>query len=124
MKSLLTKALLGASIIAGSLTAVTAPAKAGTCWFEGRYTTDLVATYCWTRQRRNANGHNVMDVRDHQGTEFTLVFWEGGRAEIIYTNGYLNGTILTVDWYWDSQGDRRLDNQEGWEMAISPLNPN
>ena len=124
MKSLLTKALVGASIIVGSLTAISAPANAGTCWFEGRHTTQLVASYCWTNQRVNANGHNVIDVRDHQGTEFTIVFWDNGTAEMIFSSGYRRGEVVTVDWYWDAQGDRRLDDQQGWGMAISPINPN
>ena len=125
MKSFLTKALLGASIIGGSLTTVVAPAKAGTCWFQANYTTDLQATYCYTNQRLNANGHNVIDVRDHQGTEFTIVFWDNGTAEMIYSNTVYKGTVLNLEWYADAQGDRRLMNPNNdWEMAISLSNPN
>ncbi len=124
MNSFFTKALLSASIVVGSLTAISAPAMAGTCWFKGTNTRSLVSSYCWTQQRVNANGHNVIDVRDWQGTEFTIVFWEGGTAEIIYSNGYRRGEVITVDWYWDADGDRRLDDQQGWNMVISPLNPN
>ena len=123
MKSLLTKALVGAAIAVGSLTAISAPANAGTCWFRAGGSS-LVPSYCWTNQRVNGNGHNVMDVRDFKGTEFTLVFWDNGEAEIIYTSGYRRGEVITVDWYWDAQGDRRLDDQQGWEMGISPINPN
>lgn len=49
-----------------------------------------------------------MDVVDHEGTSFTLVFWNDSQVEILYTNGIYNGEKLIATWYQDSDGDRRI----------------
>ena len=92
-----------------------APAQAGTCWFEDYRRGGLAPTYCQTDRRVNANGHVVFDVIDHQGTEFTLVFWDDNTVEIVGLaarpiNGYT---------YTDRQGDTRIEvPAANFEMAI------
>ena len=113
------KSLALASVLAvGSLFGGMAPAEAGTCWFDngaGR----LVAEYCKTSSRVNANGHNVWDVVDGYGNKVTLVFWaenpgysRSGEVEFI-----MNGQVSRGYWEIDRQGDRRL-YVNGQEMAI------
>ena len=109
---------LSAALAAGSLFGGMAPAEAGTCWFEAGNSGRLAPSYCQTTTRVNANGHNVVDVIDHQGTKITLVFWyensgdRRGQVEVIHAGSVYNGT-----WYTDRQGDYRLVLGNS-EMAI------
>ena len=117
------KALALSSVLAvGGMFGGMAPAEAATCWFDnGRG--GLSATYCPHNVRTNANGHRVIDVVDHQGTNFTLIFWfenygdNYGDVEILYTSGQYAGTRVVGEWEYDSDGDRRIYVGE-WEMAI------
>ena len=109
---------LGSVITLGSIFGSVAPASAGTCWFEAGNSGRLVATYCSTNSRVNANGHTVWDVVDHQGFKMTVVFWvknhgdRYGDVELVTPDGVTQGI-----WYTDRQGDRRIEVGNG-EMAI------
>ena len=106
---------LTATLAAGTIFGAVAPANAGTCWFENGRGTGLAATYCQTGRRTNYNGHTVFDVVDHQGTEFTLVFWNDDTVEII---GITNNPIMGYT-YTDRQGDTRIEvPSANFEMAI------
>jgi hypothetical protein len=104
---------LGTVLTLGSIFGTVAPASAGTCWFERGNTGRMAATYCQTNSRINNNGHRVLDVVDHQGTEFTLVFWTDQIVEIIG----IEARPIQASWYTDSQGDRRIE-VGNFEMAI------
>ena len=106
---------LTATLAAGTIFGAVAPAQAGTCWFERGETGRMAATYCQTNRRINYNGHIVWDIVDHQGTEFTLVFWADDTVEII---GIANNPIMGYT-YTDSQGDMRIEVPSAdFEMAI------
>ncbi len=106
---------LAATLAAGTVFGAVTPANAGTCWFENGRGTGLAATYCQTNRRINYNGHIVWDVVDHQGTEFTLVFWTDDTVEIIGIN---NNPIMGYT-YTDRQGDTRIEVPAAdFEMAI------
>ncbi len=114
------KALALSSVLAigGLVGGMAPPAEAATCWFEdGRG--GLAPTHCPHDWRTNNNGHRVVDVVDHEGTRFTLVFWiendysRGGDVEIIgMTPNPIRGT-----WEYDRDGDRRIYVGD-FEMAI------
>lgn len=105
---------LAATLSIGGIFGGMAPAEAGTCWFDN-YRGGLAPTYCSTDRRINANGHVVWDVVDHQGTEFTLVFWDDNTVEII---GLINRPIHGYT-YTDRQGDTRIEvPTANFEMAI------
>jgi len=103
---------LTATLAAGTIFGAVAPANAGTCWFERGDTGRLVASYCQTNRRVNANGHVVYDVVDHRGDEVTLVLWNDNTAEIL-----MNGNRVWARTWHDNQGDLRLESAFG-EMAI------
>lgn len=122
MKNIISKIALASTLLGGSILGLSTPSSAGTCWFENELGTSLTPTYCWHRVRTNANGHRVVDVRDWAGTEFTLVFWEEGVVEMIFADKSLGAFV--GDWYIDNEGDYRINNRDGWEMAFSTQNPN
>ena len=103
---------LGSVLALGSIFGSVSPAEAGTCWFENNRGS-LSPSYCQTSGRTNANGHRVLDVVDHQGTEFTLVFWTDHVVEVIG----ITSNPIRATWYTDSQGDRRIE-VGNFEMAI------
>ena len=105
---------LGSVLTLGSIFGNVAPAEAGTCWFQTYANNNrLVPTYCQTDFRVNANGHRVWDVVDHQGSEFTLVFWDDSTVEVIG----MTPRPIEARWYDDDQGDRRIYLGD-FEMAI------
>ena len=111
------KALALTSILSvGGIFGAVAPASAGTCWFQN-VTGSLSPTYCSTEVRVNSNNHRVVDVVDHEGTAFTLVFWNDSTVEILYTNGVYKGEKLMATWYNDKDGDRRIYVND-FEMSI------
>ena len=108
-----TKALLGSTLVLGSIFGSVSPAEAGTCWFNDYNTGHLEASYCKTGTRINANGHRVFDVVDYVGNEFTLVFWDDKVVEVIG----LTPRPVQATWYTDSDGDTRIE-RGNWEMAV------
>ena len=109
-----TKALLGSTLVLGSIFGSVAPAEAGTCWFERGNTGRMEASYCKTGTRINYNGHRVWDVVDHVGDKFTLVFWDDNVVEVVG----LTPRPIQAQWYTDSDGDTRVEFRGGGEFAI------
>ena len=109
------KAIALSSVLAiGSIFGAVAPASAGTCWFPSyANSSNLVPSYCSTNSRINYNGHKVLDVVDHKGDSFTLVFWTDRVVEIIG----LTPRPVQATWYFDNQGDYRV-SLNGNEFGI------
>ena len=103
---------LGSVLALGSLFGSVTPAEAGTCWFDNNRG-GLSPTYCQTGTRVNYNGHRVWDVVDHQGTKFTLVFWDDQVVEVIG----IGSRPIQANWYTDRDGDTRIE-VGNFEMAI------
>ena len=114
-KTLALSSVLALSSIFGGVQS----AQAGTCWFDDRGTGDLHPSYCKTSHRVNSNGHTVWDVIDYNGDKVTLVFWvtrpgdRYGDVELI-----MDGIVTRGRWYYDNEGDRRIEIDNGGEMAI------
>ena len=103
---------LGSVLALGSIFGSVSPAEAGTCWFDNNRGS-LSPTYCQTGSRVNYNGHKVWDVVDHQGTKFTLVFWDDQVVEIVG----MTARPVQATWYTDRDGDVRIKLGNS-EMAI------
>ena len=121
MKNIISKIALASTLLGGSILGLSTPSSAGTCWFEYDKGT-LSPEYCWHRVRVNANGDTVTDVRTTAGTKFTMIFWEDGQVELLYTSDYPKRVV--GEWYRDKQGDIRIVDQSGWQMGFSTQNPN
>ena len=111
--NIFTKALLGSTLVLGSIFGSVSSAEAGTCWFKDYNRGGLAPTYCQTSSRVNYNGHRVWDVVDHAGNKFTLVFWTDRVVEIIG----LSGRPIQAEWWNDREGDTRIAVGD-FEMAI------
>ena len=62
----------------------------------------------------NANGHQIWDLVDKDGTKVTLVFWDDQKVELISASDSLR---VVGSWWRGNDGDLRISTQHG-EMAI------
>ena len=107
-KSLALSVLLGISTVTGSLAANAAPS---TCWLgTNARSGSIPAQDCDVHVRRNANGHNVIDVMTPiDGQTMTVILWSDSYknptyAEVIFHN--IGRT--TMNYRIDSDGDLHL----------------
>ena len=100
------------------ITADPADAASTSCWY-GDQSERLEHIDCDVQRRTNYNGHIVWDVSSTGGQKyFTFVLWgkesdASGKADFIY-----NGDHAIVRWHEDSDGDIRLTNQGGSQLAV------
>ena len=104
--------VLAATLTAGSVFGTVSPVQAGTCWY-AKAGNRMVSEWCSVKYRVNANGHNVIDIVDNSRNQGTIVLWTGGNAEVIY-----NGQVFNARWFRDSDGDVRISNPDGSELAF------
>ena len=95
-----------------------ADAASTSCWY-GNRGERLEHFKCDVKRRINFNGHIVWDVSAQGGGKlFTFVLWgkesdKSGQADFVY-----NGTSNRLRWYQDREGDLRLVNHTGKELAV------
>ena len=108
------KSILASAVIAAStFLAPAAHALVTTCWWSNG-TGTMDAQLCSVSSRVNANNHLVYDVIDHAGNKGTLVFWEDDTAELIF-----NGKVIPAFYWFDEDGDIRVETTDGYQLAIS-----
>ena len=113
--NIFTKALLGSTLVLGSIFGSVAPAEAGTCWYlQAHENGGADANYCKVSTRVNANGHRVFDITDGNNNDFTVVLWNDGVAEVIG----LSDRPQQVEYYRDRDGDARLVWDSGFEFSF------
>lgn len=113
--NIFTKALLGSTLVLGSIFGSVSPAEAGTCWYMNGVENGRVnGEYCKVSTRVNYNGHRVFDITDGNGRDFTIVLWTDGVAEVIG----LTDRPQQVKYYRDRQGDARLVWSDGFEFSF------
>ena len=100
------------------LTGSPAHAASTSCWY-GNEGERLEHFKCDVRRRINYNGHVVWDVSSQGGGKlFTFVLWgkesdTSGDADFVS-----NGTSTRLRWYEDRDGDLRLVNHRGSQLAV------
>ena len=100
------------------LAAAPVEAASTSCWY-GNHGERLEHFKCNLNRRINYNGHIVWDIgAQNGGKTFTFVLWGNesdttGKVDIIY-----NGKSTQLRWYKDRDGDLRLVNQNGSQLAI------
>ena len=100
------------------LAASPADAASTSCWFcnQGER---LEHFKCDVKRRTNYNGHVVWDVSSQRGGKlFTFVLWgresdTSGNADFVY-----NGESKRLRWFQDRDGDLRLVNRSGSQLAV------
>ena len=110
-KSIITSALIA---IAGLSTGEAALAKSQNCWmYEGGR--DVPAFRCDVSERTNANGHRVWDISHNQnnGAQFSVILWDDQTAEV-----FVNGERGETTWYYDRDGDARIELGRGKEFIF------
>jgi len=84
------------------------PAMANTsnCWIAPVSSETTQSFRCKVVERTNANGDTVYDITHFQGSgaQFSVVLWTDGTAEL-----FVNDIVANTTWYYDHDGDVRLD---------------
>lgn len=120
MMNLRTSLVSAATVTMFGLGLAGSPADAAStsCWY-GNQGERLEHFECDVNRRINYNGHVVWDIRSRQGGKlFTFVLWgnksdKSGKADYVY-----NGTSHGLRWYEDRDGDIRLVNHSGSQLAV------
>ena len=95
-----------------------ANAASTSCWY-GNQVERLEHFECDVKRRINYNGHVVWDVSSQRGGKlFTFVLWgkesdTSGEADFVF-----NGRSTRLRWYEDRDGDVRLVNHSGSQLAV------
>ena len=95
-----------------------ADAASTSCWY-GNHGERFEHFECDVKRRINYNGHVVWVVSSQDGVKvFTFVLWgkesdTSGKADFVY-----NGKSARLRWYQDHEGDLRLVNHSGRQLAV------
>jgi len=107
------KALIAAAAVTvGTWGAAPMPAEAAAsnCWIVPTSGYRVDPFRCDVSERTNANGHTVYDIRHFQGAgaHFSVILWTV-RGVPTTAEVFIDGERYITDWYYDEDGDVRLD---------------
>ena len=96
-------------------TAAPALAAPSYCWIIRPGMDQNPAFSCNVTERNNYNGDLVYDITHQEGygADFSVIIWDDGTSELFF-----DGQRHTTTWYYDHEGDVRINLENGAQFVF------